>query len=441
MLAFDWFQSTIFTFISGSLFYLIKLLYDLIPAMEKKSKMIIQPKIRGFICTAAHPLGCFKAVQAQVDYVKAQAFHSGPQHVLIIGASTGYGLASRIVAAFGAKAATVGVSLERPADGRRTASAGWYNTAAFEKLALQEGYIAKSINGDAFSTGVKEETIDWIKKSHHLIDLIIYSLASPRRIHPQTGEVFNSVLKPIGNSYHSKTVDPFTGVVKDITIEAASDAEIIATDAVMGGEDWSLWINTLLDEGLLAKNAKTLAYSYIGPSVTHPIYKNGTIGHAKHHLYLTAKKLDQQLQSIGGRALISVNKALVTQASSAIPVVPLYISLLYKLMKEQGTHEGCIEQMQRLFCQRLYTKEGPIIDEKGYIRMDDWEMDFAIQKKIEEIWPKINNENLNYLVDLNGYINDFYNLFGFNIAGIDYAAEVEAELSIPSIEKIKEGSL
>lgn len=396
--------------------------------------MIIQPKIRGFICTAAHPQGCFKAVQEQVDYVKAKGRFDGPKNVLVIGASTGYGLASRIVAAFGAHANTVGVAFERPADGKRTASPGWYNTAAFEKLASQAGYLAKSINGDAFTHEIKQQTIAALK-SIGPVDLVIYSLAAPRRIHPDTGETFNSVLKPIGQTYRNKTVDPMTGVVKEIEIEPATAAEIAATEMVMGGEDWAMWITQLQAAGLLANNVTTLAYSYIGPELTHPIYKNGTIGVAKQHLHKTARELDRRLSATGGRALIAVNKALVTQASSAIPVVPLYISLLYKVMKEQGTHEGCIEQMDRLFRDRLYSRQAPVVDANGYIRLDDWEMEPKIQAAVAELWTQVNTENLNHLADLKGYQSDFYRLFGFDFPGIDYEAECDPEVSIPSISE------
>jgi enoyl-[acyl-carrier protein] reductase / trans-2-enoyl-CoA reductase (NAD+) len=394
--------------------------------------MIIQPKVRGFICTAAHPEGCFRAVQEQVDYVKAHGKCAGPKNVLIIGASTGYGLASRIQAAFGSGANTIGVSFERPADGKRTASAGWYNTAAFEQLAKQAGYFAHSINGDAFSQEIKQQTIDVLKKTGPL-DLIIYSLAAPKRTHPNTGEVFQSVLKPIGKSYQNKTVDPLTGIVKEITIEPATPAEMTATEKVMGGEDWTMWIEQLLAAGLLAPHAITLAYSYIGPELTHPIYKDGTIGAAKRHLHKTANELDRRLNAIQGRALISINKALVTQASSAIPVVPLYISLLYKVMKAQGTHEGCIEQIKRLFCDRLYTNDAPVVDSNGYIRLDDWEMAPTVQTEVSRLWTQVNTENLAELADLKGYQTDFYHLFGFDFPGINYESDCDPQVNIPSI--------
>jgi enoyl-[acyl-carrier protein] reductase/trans-2-enoyl-CoA reductase (NAD+) len=399
--------------------------------------MIIQPKVRGFICTAAHPQGCFEAVAQQVAYVKAKGRLKGPKNVLIIGSSAGYGLATRIDAAFGAGAKTVGVAYERPADGKRTASAGWYNTAAFENLAQEAGLWAASINGDAFTSEIKQKTIELLLQNTGPVDLVVYSLAAPRRTDPFTGEIYNSVLKPIGRSYHNKTVDPMAGIVKEVEIEPATPAEIAATEKVMGGEDWALWIEQLLAAKLLSENVMTLAYSYIGPELTHPIYKEGTIGRAKHHLHQTAQDLSRRLQSIGGRALISINKALVTQASSAIPVVPLYISLLYKVMKKRGVHEGCIEQIDRLFREKLYTGSGPRLDSQGYIRLDDWEMDAQVQAEVAQLWSAVNTENLPELADLKAYQDDFYHLFGFNFPGIDYDADCEAEVAIPSIpEKI-----
>lgn len=396
--------------------------------------MLVEPKVRGFICTAAHPIGCSTNVLEQKNYVSAKGPFKGPKNALIIGASTGYGLASRIALAFGSGANTLGVSYERPSDEKRTASAGWYNTAAFEKLANKIGVVSKDIIGDAFSNTIKAKTFAALKALGP-VDIIIYSLAAPKRTHPITGEVFNSVLKPIGQPYQSKTLDPMNGIVKDITIEPATAEEIQATEAVMGGEDWEMWIQQLLDAKLLAKNAITLAYSYIGPEITHPIYKEGTIGRAKINLHHSADKINKMLTAINGRALISVNKALVTQASSAIPVVPLYISILYKIMKGQGTHEGCIEQMVRMFKEKLYVNGGPVVDAHGYIRMDDWEMDPAVQQEVLNLWKKIDNENLNMLTDIKGYREDFFRLFGFGLPGIDYAADVDTNVSIPSIEE------
>lgn len=399
--------------------------------------MIIQPKIRGFICTTAHPNGCAKAVLEQINYVKAQGKLSGPKNVLVIGASTGYGLASRIVATFGADAKTIGVFYEKEADEKRTASAGWYNSAAFERYALEQGYYAKSINGDAFSNEIKKQTAELIRKDLGKIDLIIYSLASPRRIHPDTGEIFNSALKPIGESFSGKTIDAFKGEVKDVTIEPATEQEIKNTIAVMGGDDWEMWINHLAEEGLLAPGVKTVAYSYLGPVLTHSIYKNGTIGKAKEHLKATADKLNDTLKSVNGEAMVSVDKAVVTQASAAIPVVPLYIALLFKIMKAKGTHEGCIEQIYRLFKDYLYTNKPLSRDEEGYIRLDDLELDPVVQQAITSAWSTITTDNLSIETDIEGYRNDFYRLFGFNIDGVDYEQDVNPVVAIPSLEESK----
>jgi enoyl-[acyl-carrier protein] reductase/trans-2-enoyl-CoA reductase (NAD+) len=396
--------------------------------------MIIQPKIRGFICTTAHPEGCAKSVAEQIQHVKSQGKIAGPRNVLVIGASTGYGLASRIAATYGGEAKTIGVFYEKEADDKRTASPGWYNTAAFEKQSHQDGYYAKSINGDAFSQAIKDETVELIRKDLGQVDLIIYSLASPRRTHPVTGQVFSSVLKPIGKPFVGKTVDAFRGEIKDVTIEPATEEEIANTVAVMGGEDWEMWIDTLMHANLLAPGVKTVAYSYLGPVLTHAIYKHGTIGRAKEHLKATSDKLNNKLAALNGEAVVSVDKAVVTQASAAIPVVPLYISILFKLMKEKGTHEGCIEQMDRLFRQHLYAANPPARDVEGYIRLDDLEMQPDIQRKIEEIWPQVTTENVKSLTDIAGYCDDFYRLFGFNIAGVNYEAEVDPMVKIPSVK-------
>lgn len=396
--------------------------------------MIIQPKIRGFICTTAHPMGCAKAVEEQINYVKTQGQFKGPKNVLVIGASTGYGLASRITATFGAGAKTIGVFFEKAAENNRTATAGWYNSAAFETFALQHNYYAKSINGDAFSTDIKQKAVEVIRKDLGKVDLIVYSLASPRRIHPTTGLVHSSVLKPIGHSFTSKTVDPLRKEVKEITLEPATEAEINDTIAVMGGEDWEMWIDLLEKENLLTDNVITLAYDYIGPELTHPIYKNGSIGKAKEHLYQTAVNLNEKLKKYHGQALLSVNKALVTQASAAIPVVPLYISLLYKLMKEKGTHEGCIQQISRLFKNKMYAASVAERDTRGRIRMDDFEMQPDIQQKIAALWPAINSADLEQMTDINGYCTDFYRLFGFDVANVDYAADVDPSVAIPSLQ-------
>jgi enoyl-[acyl-carrier protein] reductase/trans-2-enoyl-CoA reductase (NAD+) len=400
--------------------------------------MIISPKMRGFISTSAHPIGCAKMVEEQINFIKANGQFAGPKNVLVIGASTGYGLASRIAATFGAGAKTIGVFFEKAAENNRTASAGWYNTAAFEKFAMADNLYAKSINGDAFSTAIKQATIDLIRKDLGKIDLVIYSLASPRRIHPETGAVHSSTLKPVNNTFTNKTVDPLRGEVKQISIEPATAEEIADTVAVMGGEDWEMWMKLLAKENLLAQGVTTIAYDYIGPELTHQIYRNGTIGKAKEHLQETAIKLNTMLHNLGGHALLSVNKALVTQASAAIPVVPLYISLLYKIMKAKGTHEGCIEQISRLFKSEIYTQP-PLKNVKDCrVRMDNFEMEADVQQKVAELWPKVTTENLEELTDVIGYRHEFHCLFGFNIEGIDYDAEVDAKVAIPSLENIKE---
>ncbi|WP_423063468.1 enoyl-ACP reductase FabV [Candidiatus Paracoxiella cheracis] len=397
--------------------------------------MIVQPKVRGFICTTAHPQGCAKHVTQWIDYVKKHSpIKNGPKRVLIIGSSTGFGLASRIAAAFGAGAETIGVFFEKPASGKRTASAGWYSTAAFERAANEAGLYAKSFNGDAFSNEMKAEVLKTIKEDWGGdIDLVIYSIASPRRQDPKSGEIFNSVLKPIGKPYQNKTVDVMTGAVTDITIEPATEAEIKATEVVMGGEDWEMWIDALLKEKLLANNATSVAFTYIGPEITHPIYRNGTIGKAKEHLEKTASTLDKKLQkAVGGHALISVNKALVTQASAAIPVVPLYVSLLYKIMKTKNLHEGCIEQMWRLFVDHLYHNDAPV-DGNGRIRIDDWEMRDDVQNEVAQLWQQVSSENLEKISDVQGYRSDFYRLFGFGLNGVDYNQDVDVNVNIPSI--------
>jgi enoyl-[acyl-carrier protein] reductase/trans-2-enoyl-CoA reductase (NAD+) len=395
--------------------------------------MIIEPRMRGFICLTSHPKGCEKNVLNQIDYVKSKGKIAGAKKVLVIGASTGFGLASRITSAFGSDAATIGVFFEKaPAEGK-TASPGYYNSLAFEAAAGKAGLYAKSINGDAFSNEVKAQTIDLIKADLGQIDLVIYSLASPVRQHPVTGVLHRSVLKPIGDTFTDKTVDFHTGVVSDVTITPCSDEDIANTVEVMGGEDWAMWMDALLNAGVLADGAMTVAYSYIGPKVTEPVYRKGTIGMAKDHLEATAFKITDDLAKIGGKAFVSVNKALVTQASSAIPVIPLYISLLYKIMKAKGTHEGCIEQIQRLFSARLYTNGSIPVDEKGRIRIDDWEMDDAVQAEVAQLWKGATTENLTDIGDLAGYKSDFLNLFGFGFEGVDYASEANEMVEIPGL--------
>jgi enoyl-[acyl-carrier protein] reductase/trans-2-enoyl-CoA reductase (NAD+) len=395
--------------------------------------MIIEPRMRGFICLTSHPKGCEQSVINQINYVKSKGAIDGPKKVLVIGASTGFGLASRITSAFGSNAATIGVFFEKaPAEGK-TASPGYYNSLAFQAQAEKAGLYAKSINGDAFSNEVKKQTIDLIKADLGQIDLVIYSLASPVRQHPVTGVLHRSVLKPIGDTFTDKTVDFHTGIVSEVTITPCSDEDIANTVQVMGGEDWKMWTDALLNAGVLAEGAMTVAYSYIGPDVTEPVYRKGTIGMAKEHLEATAFEITEDLAKIGGKAFVSVNKALVTQASSAIPVIPLYISLLYKIMKAKGSHEGCIEQIQRLYSERLYTNGGIPVDEKGRIRIDDWEMDEAVQKEVAELWKGATTENLPAIGDLNGYKSDFLNLFGFGFEGVDYAAEANEMVEIPGL--------
>ncbi len=396
--------------------------------------MIVAPKIRGFICTTAHPTGCAKHIADQIAVVKGRGpIANGPKKVLVIGSSTGYGLSSRIAAAFGSNAATIGVFFEKPAEADRCGTTGWYNSAAFENEAQAAGLYARSFNGDAFSDAMKTEVIEAIKKDLGQVDCIIYSLASPRRTQPKTGEVFKSVLKPIGSaSYTNKNLNTGTGVVNEVTIEPANDDEIAQTIAVMGGEDWEMWIDALLASGVVAEGTQTVAYSYIGPEVTWPIYKNGTIGRAKEDLERVQRVLDTKLAAIKGKAWVSVNKALVTQASSAIPVVPLYISLLYKVMKAEGTHEDCMEQMDRLFRERLYNGN-PQPDEAGRIRVDDWEMAPAVQELVGQRWAEVNTENFAELGDFEGYQSSFLRLFGFGLAGVDYDADVDVNVRVPSL--------
>lgn len=395
--------------------------------------MIIEPRMRGFICLTAHPEGCEQNVINQINYVKSKGAINGPKKVLVIGASTGFGLASRITSAFGSNAATLGVFFEKPSAPGKPASPGWYNSAAFEKHAHKAGLYAKSINGDAFSDEIKQQTLDLIKNDLGQVDLVIYSLASPKRLHPKTGVVHNSVLKPIGDHvFTNKTVDFHTGAVSEVSISPANEEEIENTVAVMGGEDWEMWIDALKAANLLAPGATTVAYSYIGPSLTEAVYRKGTIGRAKDHLEATAFTIADKLKDINGKAFVSVNKALVTQASSAIPVIPLYISLLYKVMKEKGIHEGCIEQIQRLFAERLYTADGTPTDDAGRIRIDDWEMRSDVQERVAQLWTEATAETLPHIGDLAGYKKDFLNLFGFDVAGIDYEKDVNEVVEMPA---------
>ncbi|MEP2775056.1 MAG: enoyl-ACP reductase FabV [Luteolibacter sp.] len=395
--------------------------------------MIVSPKIRGFICTTAHPEGCAKHVEEQISVVKGRGpIEGGPKKVLVIGSSTGYGLSSRIAAAFGCDAATVGVFFERPGEENKTATAGWYNTVAFEQQAKNAGLYARSFNGDAFSDEVKHEVIQAIHEDLGQVDMVIYSLASPRRTDPKTGEVYKSVLKPIGENYTNKTLNTGTGSVDEVSIEPAEGDDVEQTVKVMGGEDWELWIDALLKAGVLAENVQTISYSYIGPEMTWPIYKNGTIGKAKEDLEKVQRSLDAKLAAISGKAWVSVNKALVTQASSAIPVVPLYISLLYKAMKDAGNHEDTIEQMDRLLRERI-CNDKPQPDEAGRIRIDDWEMGDEIQKIVGKRWDEVNTENLSELADFEGYQAGFLKLFGFGLDGVDYSADTDTSVGVPSL--------
>jgi len=393
--------------------------------------MIIEPRTRGFICLTSHPTGCDQNVINQIEYIKSKGKIEGAKKVLVIGSSTGFGLASRITSAFGSDAATIGVFFDKAPVVGRPGTPGYYNTAFFEKHAHKAGLYAKSINGDAFSNEIKQEVVNLIKEDLGQIDLIIYSLASPVRKHPISGKRYKSVLKPIGETFTNKTVDFHTGAVSEISIEPAQGEDIENTITVMGGEDWKMWIDTLKAENLLAEGATTVAYSYIGPDVTKPVYRNGTIGAAKDHLEATAFKITEDLKSIHGKAFVSVNKALVTQASSAIPVIPLYISLLFKVMKEKGIHEGCIEQIQRLYSERLFGGD-VALDEKGRIRIDDWEMREDVQAEISELWEKATSENLAEIGDLQGYSQEFFSLFGFKVPGVDYDKDVNEVVVVPS---------
>ncbi|WP_339321004.1 enoyl-ACP reductase FabV [Paenibacillus sp. FSL W8-0194] len=394
--------------------------------------MIIKPRTRGFICTTSHPAGCAAQVQKQIDYVQSKPAIEGPKNVLVIGASTGYGLAARITAAFGAQANTVGVY--RPSSGseKRTASAGWYNSAAFEQAAQDAGLKSYSVTGDAFAKETKDKTIELIKEKIGKVDLVIYSVASARKTDPATGETFNSVLKPIGKPFSNKTVNFHTGEVTDITIEPATEKEIQETVAVMGGDDWEAWIEALRAAEVLSEDVTTISFSYIGSEITKAVYRDGSIGRAKDHLEATALKLNDQLKTNGGRAYVVVSKGLVTQSSSAIPIVPLYISSLYKIMKEKGIHEGCIEQTYRLFKDRLYAGGEPQVDEAGRIRIDDWELREDVQAEVVNIWDQVTSDNIYDLTDLEGYRKEFFQLFGFETEGVDYEADVNPDVKVPN---------
>jgi enoyl-[acyl-carrier protein] reductase/trans-2-enoyl-CoA reductase (NAD+) len=390
--------------------------------------MIVKPRIRGFVCITAHPKGCEAKIRQEIEVAKSTKQAGGPKKVLVLGASTGYGLSTRVAAAFGHDAATLGVFYERPSNNGKPASAGWYNSIGLEKAAHEAGLYAKSINGDAFSNEIKEQTIKTIKEDLDQVDLVVYSLASPRRVDPVTGEVYKSVLKPIGERFTNRTLNTDKDEVCEVTIEPAEGDDIANTVKVMGGEDWELWMKALSEAGVLAPGAKSVAYSYIGPEVTWPVYANGTIGKAKQDVERAAAAITEAYDC---EAYVAVNKAVVTQASSAIPVVPLYISILFKIMKAKGSHEDCIQQMVRLLNERLY---GPDLqlDDVGRIRIDDLEMEPDVQAQVAELWPVITSETLNTLADYSGYQNNFLALFGFGIKGVDYEEDVEVDLPLPS---------
>ena len=392
--------------------------------------MIIKPRIRGFVCITSHPKGCAAKVRQEIDVAQAAKKEGGPKKVLVIGSSTGYGLSSRIATAFSHNAATLGVFFERPSMKGKPASAGWYNSVAFEQAAHEAGLYAKSINGDAFSNEIKAQTIETIKADLGQVDLVVYSLASPRRTDPKTGETYRSVLKPIGESFTNRTLDTDKNLVTEVTIDPAEGDDVTHTVNVMGGQDWELWMDALDDAGVLAPGAKSVAYSYIGPEITWPVYTNGTIGQAKKDVERAAAAITEQHDCA---AYVAVNKAVVTQASSAIPVVPLYISILIKVMKAKGTHEDCIEQMVRLFNERLYGDDLQL-DSAGRIRVDDWEMEPDVQQAVADIWPGITSETLCAQSDYAGYQKNFLNLFGFELPGVDYGEDVEVELDLPSAD-------
>lgn len=394
--------------------------------------MVIQPKVRGFLCTTTHPTGCLENVRRQVAHVQGKGeIAGGPKRVLVLGASTGYGLASRITAAFGSGAATIGVFFEKPGNERKPGTAGWYNSAAFHQLADEAGLYAKSLNGDAFSDEVKAQVIDLIKADLGQVDLVIYSLAAPRRTHPKTGEVFSSTLKPIGRATTQKGVNTDKEVIQDFHLEPATQEEIDHTVAVMGGEDWEMWMTALAEAGVLAEGVKTTAYTYIGEKITWDIYWHGTIGAAKQDLDRRVQGIRERLSALGGDARVSVLKAVVTQASAAIPAMPIYLAILFKVMKARGVHEGCIEQIDRLFRDRLYGESD--IDEEGRLRVDELELDPAVQAEVAAIWEQINTDNLKSLADFEGYRREFLQLFGFGVDGVDYAADVDPDIAISAL--------
>ena len=390
--------------------------------------MIVQPKYRGFICLTSHPTGCYKNMEDMAQAARAACVSTdqAPKNVLVVGASGGYGLASRMVSAFACGAKTVGVSFEKEGGGNRTATAGHYNNRAFADLSAEAGLAKSTVNGDAFATETKKAAVAACRETFGgaPVDLLVYSLGAPRRVHPVSNITYNSVLKPIGKPYTNKTVDFHTNAVSEITIAPATEEEIAATVQVMGGEDWGMWVDALLSENMLAENCRTLAYTYVGPPLTHPIYRDGTIGKAKDDLAAHCRSIDEKLRPLGGSALLSVNKALVTQSSSAIPVVPLYMAILYKIMKSQNVHEGYLEQITRLFA-GIYAN-GPVErDAEGRIRMDDYEMQPAVQDEVNRLWPLVTSENVEELTDIRGYREAFFSLFGFGRADLNYELDVD----------------
>ncbi|MEZ9591791.1 trans-2-enoyl-CoA reductase [Vibrio breoganii] len=399
--------------------------------------MIIKPRIRGFICTTTHPVGCEANVKEQIAYTKAQGpIANAPKRVLVVGSSSGYGLSSRIAAAFGGGAATIGVFFEKPATEKKPGTAGYYNAAAFDKLAHEEGLYAKSLNGDAFSNEAKQKTIDLIKEDLGQIDMVVYSLASPVRKLPETGELIRSSLKPIGDTYTSTAVDTNKDQIIEASIEPATEEEIADTVTVMGGEDWELWINALSEAGVLADGCKTVAYSYIGTELTWPIYWDGALGRAKMDLDRASTALNEKLSATGGTANVAVLKSVVTQASSAIPVMPLYIAMVFKKMREEGVHEGCMQQIYRMFSQRLYKADGTAaeVDESNRLRLDDWELREDIQQHCRDLWPQITSENIRELTDYQEYKDEFLSLFGFGVEDVDYEADVDTLVDFDVID-------
>ena len=395
--------------------------------------MIIRPRVRGFVCVTTHPTGCARNVEVQIAHARAHPIAEPPRSVLVLGSSTSYGLGSRIALAFGGGAATFGVFFDRAPTARRPGTAGWYNTAAFEEAAARAGLQSASYNGDAFSHEAKAGVVDALRRDFPPVDCVVNSVAAPRRTHPDTGERFTSVLKPIGDVYRSKTLNTDKAQVTDVELAAASREEVDATVAVMGGEDWRLWMDALRDGGVLAPGCRTFAYSYIGPELTWPIYRDGAIGRAKADLHRTADELDRELAATGGGAHIAIMKAVVTQASAAIPVVPLYVSILYGIMKAKGDHEGPMEQARRLFGDKVYGPGGTETDENRLIRLDDLEMKPETQAAVLEVWDSISTENLRDVSDFDGYRSAFLQLFGFEVPGVDYAAEVDPLVGIPGL--------